>query len=439
MTNYATGSGESALMGFETIPGVLPGSAAADKLPVTSLQLAPNVQSYEDKAMTGNGAAREVVYGKPGADGSFAITCSRESLNAPMKAFFGTITNFGVAGWYDHYLTFSAGSLQPSFFIEERFSDADTPEWILYLGNKISQWQGNVDPEGLMEATFTAMGLATQEFTSEQVTGTITDRTGSRAFDYIPTVLIEGGGAFGYGSNLKWTADRKLARKSAIDSQRRALFVAPTATRKITVNLTAYFPNNALLTKALNSTETSLSCLVPAPESGHGLKVIWPCGKYKPFGPKSQGQDVVMQDIESDFYSRGVAANVPGEALSKFFTSVVITGGTNDSFKVKVDGGAPVVITLIAGTRTFAQILSQVNAALTGGSAVGEFLTYDSAGAVTGGRMRMVSSATTGSASSIQVDSSGTAQATLGYDTVVHVGFDAVDMMVRLSNADATI
>jgi len=93
------------------------------------------------------------------------------------------VTHFGVTGWYDHYLVFS--NSQPSFFVEERFSDADTPEWILYLGNKISQWQGGVDPEGLMESTFTAMGLKTQEFTSEQVTGTITDRTGSRAFDYI--------------------------------------------------------------------------------------------------------------------------------------------------------------------------------------------------------------------------------------------------------------
>jgi len=52
MTNFASGAGESALMGFEVTPGVLPGSAAADKLPVTSLQLAPNVALYEDKAMT---------------------------------------------------------------------------------------------------------------------------------------------------------------------------------------------------------------------------------------------------------------------------------------------------------------------------------------------------------------------------------------------------
>jgi len=166
--------------------------------------------------------------------------------------------------------------------------------------------------------------------------------------------------------------------------------------------------------------------------------VIWPCGKYKPFGPKSQGQDVIMQDLEFDAYSRGAASNVPGEALSKFFTSVVITVGVNDSFKPKVDGGAPIAITLTPGTRTFSQILTQVSAAMVGGTAVGEFLTYDANGAVTGGRIRIVSSALTGSGSSIQIDATGTAQATLGFDTVVHPGFDAVDMMVRLSNADAT-
>lgn len=441
MVNFASGSGETALFGIETTPGTIPVTAAADRLPVTSLQLAPDVATYEDKAMVLSGAAREVVYGKPGGGGSFAVTASRESLLQPFRFFYGTIVKYGVVGWYDYYFSFTAN--QPSFFAEEYLSDADTPTWIAYLGNKISQFQGGIDPEGLMEATFNCVGLGMKASESELVTGTITDRTSSRAIDYIPTVLIEGPGGveLGYGSRLEWTADRRLARKSAIDHTPRALFVKPTATRKLDVKLSAYFKNKSLLDKALNSTETYISALCQAPESGHGAKLIWPCGKYKPFGPKSQGQDVIMQDIESDFYSRGTASNVAGEALGKFFTSVTIVGGTNDSFKVKVDGAAAITITLTAGLRTFAQILSQVAAALTpSGSAVGEFLTYDTDGVVTGGRLRLASSQVTlsGSASSIQVDATGTAQATLGFDTVLHPGFDAVDMMARISCQDGT-
>lgn len=417
----AQGFSESLLMGFESSYGVLPGSPTADKLPVVSPQLKPSVNRFTSKALTGVSRARATADGKIGLDGSFGFECSRESLNFPLKALFGTPTDTGVTGWYDHYFTLGT---QPSFYLEQRHSDINA--FILNLGCLMSSWQANVQAEGLMESTFMPMGLNEVAYSSEQITSTITDRTGSTPFNYVTATLKEGGSAIAYGTSVQFTIDRHLKPLLAIDGTTSRYAIIQGDLPTIKVNFTAFFTDLTLLNKALLSTETSLEILIPAVESGHGVKIIFPTGKYLPTGPTTQGQGEVTLQLDSDFYARGTSSFYPGEALGKYITSVTVGAGTTDSLKVKVDGAAATTVTLTSGSRTLAQLVTQINAGLTGAACVAE-----------NGRLRIYSSNATGG--SIQIDATGTAQTLLGFDTSLHSAYSNVDVLVRVSNADATI
>jgi tail tube protein len=423
----AQGFATQILMGFESTPGVLPGTPTGSKIPGSNLAISPKVNQFTSDAMTGVSRARPWIAGKIGADGSFDIECNRDSLDFPLKSLFDQVTHAGTAGWYDHY--FAMGNqLPPSFYYQEGHTDIG--QYLLYLGNQMSIWKAQVMAEGLMKSSWTPVGLSMTPFSTTQITGTITDKTGANPLSYLTATLTEGGAVLAYGTQVDWTLDRKMKRVEAIDGTNKGYAVIQGALPTIQVNLTAFFPDAVLLNKAINSTETSLSCLIPAVESGHGMKIKFPTGKYLPTGIPASGQGELTIKLAGMFYGRGAASNIGGEALSKFFTTVTITAATNDILKIKVDGLAAQSFTLTPGaSRTLAQIVTDL-AALTGATAVAE-----------NGRVLIVSTMATGtgSTSSIQIDATGTAQATLGFDTVLHAGWDAVDFWVRLSNANVTV
>lgn len=420
----AQGFASQILMGFESTPGVLPMTPPGSKLPATNLQISPNVNQFTSAAMTGVSRARPWVAGKIGADGSFDLECSRDSLDFPLKALFDQVTSAGTTGFYDHYFTMG-NVLPPSFYWQQGHTDIG--QYLLYLGMQMSVWKSTVNAEGLMTSTFTPVGLSMTPYGSSQISGSITDKTGSNPFSYLTGTVKLAGSLLGYGTTVAMTVDRKMKRVNAIDGQSKGYAIIQSALPTINVDLTAFFLDATLLTDAINGTEVSLSVLIPAVESGHGLKITFPTGKFLPTGVTASGQGELTQQLKGMFYGRGSASNVPGEALSKWFATTTITLGVNDTLKVKVDGGGAQSFTLTPGSRTPAQIVTDLSG-LTGATA-----------SVENGRVLIQSSGTGGSSSSIQIDATGDAQTNLGFDTVAHAGFDAVDCLVRLSNANSTV
>src|ERR1700730_16492694 len=129
--------------------------------------------------MTGVSRERPWIAGKIGADGSFDIECNRDSLDFPLKSLFDQVTHAGTAGWYDHYFVMG-NVLPPSFYYQEGHTDIG--QYLLYLGNQMSVWKATVTAEGLMKSTFTPFGLSMTPYSSTQITGAITDKTGSNPF-----------------------------------------------------------------------------------------------------------------------------------------------------------------------------------------------------------------------------------------------------------------
>lgn len=420
MPLIASGPSTQGLMGFETVPGVLPATPPAYKLPVSNLQLSPNVPDFTDDAMDGTTEPREWVAGKFGADGSFDLTGSRDSYGPMLKALFGPPVTYGATGSYDHYFTLSS-TLAPSFFFEQ--GHLDIGKYLLFLGNQASSWQQACTFQGLAKSTWGVVGLSMVPFASSQISGTITDVTGSRAMNYITATLKEGGTTLAYFKTINWNIDLHLQREGAMDGTPYGYAITRQSLASMNLDATAHFLDTTLIAKGIAGTETSIEVDVPAVESGHGLHVWFPTGKYKPFGIAAAGATSLEQRLTGMFY-RNAASLVGAEAVSKYFTTVTITGGTNDSLVIAMNGGANQTFTLTAGSRTPANIVTDLSA-LTGGTA-----------AVENGRV-VIRSSTSGPTGSVQIIAASTADTPLGFHNTLVPGFRTA-CLVRLTNAVAS-
>ena len=430
MPTIGSGPSTSGLFGFETTQGVLPATPPADRLPFGNINLNPNVPDFADDAMDGTSEPREWVAGKFGADGSFSVTGSRESYGPLMKATFGVPVTYGATGWYDHY--FQLGSTMASSFYFEQ-DHADVTEYHLWLGNQISSWRQNCTFQGLFKGEFGVIGLSMVPYGASQITGTITDRTGSRALNYITATVKEGGSTVAFIKTINWNLDLHLERLGSMDGTRYGYAIARSALASLNVDLTAHFLDSSLVTKGINGTETSLEVFAPAVELGHGVKTWLPTGKYKPFGINASGAGTLEQRFNGMFYKNS-SSLVAAEVLTKGFTSVTVTNATDDTLVLAFDGGGDETFDLTTGANTPAQIAALINATIIGGAAFVEYA--DPSNVALGGRVG-VRSLVTGPLGSVQVKATSTCETLLGLHNTVVPGWKAA-MLVRVSNAVAS-
>lgn len=120
----------------------------------------------------------------------------------------------------------------------------------------------------------------------------------------------------------------------------------------------------------------------------------------------------ITANAAADGITIGVVSNDAYSVLG-FTEAVYASSGGNNSLVFAVDGGADQTFTLTAGTKTAAQIATDLSD-MTGGGA----LSYN-------GKLRIVS-ATTGASSSIQVKSASTCRTVFDFDTDLHVGTSGV-------------
>lgn len=431
MPTIGSGPATQGLLGFESVQGVLPVTPNADKLPVRNISLNPNVPDFTDDAMDGTAEPREWVAGKFGADGTFSVTGSRESMGTMMKATYGAPTTYGSTGSYDHYYQLTS-SLAPSFFFEQGHSDVT--EYHLWLGNQISSWRQACTFQGLFQPEFGVVGLSMTPYGSSQISGTITDRTGSRALNYISATVEEGGSAIAYLKTVNWNLDLHLERQGAMDGTRFGYAITRNALASINVDLTAHFLDSSLVTKGINGTETSIVVKAPAVETGQGVKTWLPTGKYKPFGINASGASALEQRFNGMFYKNSVSL-IAAETLSKGFTTVTVVNTTSDTLVIIPDGGSPQTFDLTTGSNTPKAIMDTVNATATGFTAFVEL--DDPSGAATGPGRVGFRSTTKGPTGSIQVDASSTCEALLGLHNSLVVGWRA-SMLVRVTNPVAS-
>lgn len=423
---YASGQGESLYMMLEQTYKTLPGSVPADKIPMSNLSIAPDVSEFTSDAMTGSPSPRPNVYGKQKVGGSYDLEANVDSLQMPLRALMGGAPdNGGTANLYDHYYAFKA--LSESWCIEDRHSDVT--QFFQWYGCYGSGAAFNWNSEGLMKMTLNVVGAKQALTQATVVNSTISDRTGSAPIEYMAATVTQGANSLAtLCQSVSLNVNRNLSPIMTMDGTNQLVgFAGGIATMDGT--LTTLFSDNTLLDLASAGTETSLSLLCPGPVNGTQVVVMMPSLKLKPTAAKPAGAGLNTLSFAFKPYARGSASNVPGQVRSKYIMpTVTITSSTTDSLKVKIDGAGAITCTLTAGARTPTQVASDINTAITStGSCT-----------VENGRLLIKSKATTGSASSVQIDATGNAQTNLGLDTTLHSGYDAQPLMFILSNMNTT-
>jgi hypothetical protein len=416
---YAQGTQESLVLGFENGFKTLPGPVIGDKVPVTTSAIVPNRNKFVSNALTGVPEPRPITFGKIEEGGSFGLECNPASMMPALRGLFGGWRTSGLGPLYTQEYWF--GNMLPMFI---RQAHAGISQFLLWQGIYIGSTTWQFGSEGVMDAVFNVMGAREAVAAADQVTGTITDRTGYDPFSYMLVRVKQGGAVIAYSQTVDLTIDRKIAKAIAQDQTNEVALIF-SEIPLLTGKMIALFPDASLLNLALSGAETSLEIWVPG-VTGYGLLIELPTIKFLPPNVVTAGTGLVTQDLAFDAYGKVGASKLPGRARSNYFTIALMPVLTGLTLVVSPDGAANQTFTMTIAENTPDLVVTKINA-----TATGMVASIDRAAGDTGGVIR-IESLTKGSASSIQVQASSTAAAALGFDAVPHSGFDGKSILVTL-------
>jgi hypothetical protein len=416
---------ETLLLGFETTPGSFPSPRDAVLLPATGA-FNPARNQFQSKAPTGRRQPRPSQYGKIGIEGSYHLECSKESVTSPFKALLSAPRSSGTTGFYSHQFGF--GSIL-STFIEQRHSDIGAGGGYFTInGGYHSHATLNFTAEGLMEADFNVMGIKNSPgLTTEQVTGTVVDKTGEDPFSYLLTRVTIGGVVKGYVESVALNINNNMTRSNAMDqtAYSHAVFAdVPT----VDGSIVAEFEEKDLFLLADAATETSLEIFLPC-GSGHGHYVELPTFKLRPGWPQAQG-GVVRSTFQFDGYGKVGASDVAGVVRSMYFTSLSLNGLT---LLISPDAGGDQTVTFGASDDTPDEAAAAINTQTTLMTA-----TVDRQAGEIGGVV-ILKTDKKGSTGSIKIQAASTADTVMGFDNAVHSGLDGQAVVLTVCNASPTV
>lgn len=168
-----------------------------------------------------------------------------------LKAMFGTAT---VTGSYVH--EYKIGDTMPSFTLEHQYPDLDTAAYEQFYGCKIASASFDFGGDGELVGNLNVVG-ADYSLESSAFDGSPTTITEARLANS-QAAFEEGGASFALARRVKMDIDFGLDTDQFViggGGVRRSL---PEGVVAVKGELEACFENTSLLTKAENSTETSL-------------------------------------------------------------------------------------------------------------------------------------------------------------------------------------
>lgn len=431
--NQRTGPNSRILVGAESAFDTLPGSPVSYIWPLGSgSQFSDSQGRVPVPYYTADGEGASSVLDMIQAGGTLDSNMEFTGIGAAMKAFFGPSGYVHATG--ANLQQFSSGFAPGSLWIQEEWLET-TAQYKYNLGVRCSTLGFQSAPNGYSKYSFGLMGIG-HVVQGTDAGGTKTN-LGRAPVSYFNGYLKKGGTARAIVTDFKLNLDNKLSRQDVMFNGGIAGGVNP-GLRGLSGSLTLTFnttDNFADWTSAVNDTPDSLECLwadlggASLLTATKWLRIVLPYVKFS--RPKtSVGGDpglVHQYDffIEPDFTNGGRA----GELYSGCGTAAgikapyVITGGSNDAYSIKVDGGTAVTGTMTPGTYATAAAFVAAAPAISGAA-------WD----VFNGYPRLTSG-TKGANSSIQSQTvSNDWNATMGFDAVVHSGQAPHAIFVDLQN-----
>ena len=260
-----TGKGSSVqlLMGEESTWGTVPGTPAMYKLPIS--QLGGNwfrQNLIDNPELRGNRNPPAPVAGNRMVAGSFTSTLHLDAIGWIMKHAVGTPATTGT-GPYTHvgkvgFSGATAGDLPTGMYFEHGFTDITV--YHVYSGCRVSTLGLSMADEGVAQFEVNVIGRDLDDDNVATLDASPTTYT-SDALSHFSGALQEGSTleTIAYVKSVDFTLNNGLDDSVYVVGGAGLKYELPENTASLTGNITALFQSNALLTKAIAGTETSLS------------------------------------------------------------------------------------------------------------------------------------------------------------------------------------
>lgn len=236
---------------FETTYGTTPASPVGKKMPFNKSSITGKQNLVDPSTITGTRNPVAPALGNIDVGGNLEVPLTVRDFGWWLKAAFGAPVTTGSTT-YQH--VFKVGSSMPSFCLEQGFTDIS--QYFLYNGCKISKMGFSFGGDGELVSSIDIMGgketLGTTSFDS-----TLTALTFDR-FANFQAAIKEGGSAIANCTEASIDIDFGLDGDTyCIGGQGFRSDIAAGIV-SVTGKIKAMFQSAALLTKAINGTESSL-------------------------------------------------------------------------------------------------------------------------------------------------------------------------------------
>ncbi len=256
----ATGANTSFAIDDETTYGADPGTPNTRKVYLKSCGLKVSQNKLQPETLTGARTLSKPDNGNVDAVGPLVHEVGAESLGKLLKHAFGAVTTTG-AGPYVH--TYSIGALPTSFVFEKDHGSAisGTGRYEKFNGCRVASMDVDMPQEGYATITFNVQA-AKSTLAGTSIDATPTDN-GHTPFSMASLSTIEEG-----GSAIATVKSIKFSLNNDVDTDGYTLGTGgvrtqlPEGQALVSGELTAVFDSAALLTKAENSTASSLKTIL---------------------------------------------------------------------------------------------------------------------------------------------------------------------------------
>jgi len=246
--------------------GLDPATPSADKLYLKSCGLKVTQAKVSDDTLTGARTQSKPDNDNVDAVGPLVANIGAESIGKLLKHTFGTVGTTG-AGPYVH--TFTIGALPDDFLIEKDFGAqiAGAGRVEKFVGCRMASMDVDIPQSGYATVTFNVQGAnGTNETAALDATPT---DNGHTSFTVAAISSIQEGGVdSAVVKSCKFSLNNDLDGDGYVLGSGGVRTELDEGSALVTIELTALFKSAALLTKAENSTATSLKVVL---SRGDGL------------------------------------------------------------------------------------------------------------------------------------------------------------------------
>lgn len=291
---HQTGAGSSVLIGFQSDIKTI--ATDGFVLAVNSSSLNASRNQTSPQTIRGDLNPVEPFAGNLSASGTIVVPVDSIQFWYMLKAAFGDPTTAGSSP-YTH--TYKAGTTRAFFTIEHQFTELGTAKYFQYIGCKVNSMSMSMGEDGELIASFEIVAasrtIATSSFDSSPTSLGFTRLKNSQM------TLEEGGATISNAKMMDLTVAFNCDTSNYVIGGGGVLGSIPDGVMSVTGKLDTLFEDDSLLTKAVNSTETSLEATFTGSASS-ALVITLPELQYSPNDPGIDGPQGLAVSLNFSAY-----------------------------------------------------------------------------------------------------------------------------------------